>query len=140
MRKIVVNKAYGGFGISCEAMVYLIKKKSPLVKKTTVKKYSGEDSIEELRNSLNGKGEFYGKYERINYYSNTLYKDGVIYYEEIEEKDRSHPDLVKVVEKLKEDSFGVSATLKIVEIPDDVKWEITEYDGLEKIEEVHRSW
>ena len=29
---------------------------------------------------------------------------------------------------------------KIVEIPDGVQWEITEYDGKECIKEKHRSW
>ena len=32
------------------------------------------------------------------------------------------------------------AELKIVEVPDDVVWEIDEYDGLESISEVHRRW
>ena len=32
------------------------------------------------------------------------------------------------------------AQLKIVEIPDDVKWIVEEYDGIELIAEVHRTW
>jgi len=35
---------------------------------------------------------------------------------------------------------GGYAELKVVEIPDDVDWEITEYDGLEQVEEKHRVW
>ena len=30
--------------------------------------------------------------------------------------------------------------LKVVEIPDDVEWEIEEYDGNEWVSEVHRCW
>jgi len=30
--------------------------------------------------------------------------------------------------------------LKIVEIPDDVKWHIGEYDGIEWVAENHRTW
>jgi hypothetical protein len=32
------------------------------------------------------------------------------------------------------------ATLKIVEIPDDVDWIIQEYDGTEWVAERHRTW
>lgn len=35
---------------------------------------------------------------------------------------------------------GNLAELKIVEIPDNVDWIITDYDGVEQIEEVHRIW
>jgi hypothetical protein len=39
-----------------------------------------------------------------------------------------------------EKSSGVYAELKIVDIPDDVEWEIDEYDGKEWVAEVHRTW
>ena len=29
---------------------------------------------------------------------------------------------------------------KIIEIPDDIEWEIDNYDGIESIHEKHRSW
>lgn len=32
------------------------------------------------------------------------------------------------------------ACLKVVEIPDDVEWEIDDYDGIETIVDVHRRW
>jgi hypothetical protein len=54
--------------------------------------------------------------------------------------DRSCPELVKVVEALGEAADGTYAKLCVVEIPDDVEWEISEYDGYERIEEKHRSW
>lgn len=61
--------------------------------------------------------------------------------------DSSWPDiarndlkLVECVEKLGEEANGMYAELKVVEIPDDVNWEIGEYDGLEWVEEVHRRW
>ncbi len=30
--------------------------------------------------------------------------------------------------------------MQIVEIPDDVDWEVMEYDGMEHIAEKHRTW
>ena len=54
--------------------------------------------------------------------------------------ERNDPVLVKVVEDLGGKSFGFAANLKIVEIPDDVDWEVVDYDGLEHIAEKHRTW
>lgn len=53
---------------------------------------------------------------------------------------RNDPKLVECVEKLGVEANGTYAELKVVEIPDDVNWEIGEYDGLEWVEEVHRKW
>ena len=53
---------------------------------------------------------------------------------------RNDPKLVECVEKLGEEANDAYAELKVVEIPDDVNWEIGEYDGLEWVEEVHRRW
>lgn len=54
--------------------------------------------------------------------------------------DRANPILVQVVKELGQEASGLSASLKIVEIPDDVKWHIEEYDGCESIHENHRVW
>ena len=53
---------------------------------------------------------------------------------------RDDPKLIECVEKLGEEANDTDAELKVVEIPDDVNWEIGEYDGLEWVEEVHRRW
>lgn len=54
--------------------------------------------------------------------------------------DRSHPVLVQVVEELGSAANGRFASLKIIEIPDDIKWQIEEYDGCEWVAEQHRTW
>ena len=53
---------------------------------------------------------------------------------------RTDPKLIKCVEKLGEKANGRYADLRVVEIPDDVVWEISSYDGIETVEEIHRSW
>jgi len=53
---------------------------------------------------------------------------------------RNNPILVEIVEQLGEAADGGHAELKVVEIPDDVKWHIHEYDGWETIHEDHRVW
>lgn len=69
--------------------------------------------------------------------SNKLWKSHGL---EMDDVARDDADLVRVVEELGEQANGCFAKLVVVEIPDDVKWEIQEYDGYETIHEVHRSW
>lgn len=53
---------------------------------------------------------------------------------------RCDPRLVEVVEKLGHRANGACASLKVIEIPDDVDWEIEEHNGRESIHEKHRVW
>lgn len=54
--------------------------------------------------------------------------------------NRDDLNLVAVVEKLGVKANGLYAKLKIVEVPDDVDWDITNFDGMESVHEYHRSW
>jgi hypothetical protein len=54
--------------------------------------------------------------------------------------DRANPKLVKVVEKLGDLANGHAAHLKVIEIPNDVKWRITEHDGWESVYDIKRFW
>ena len=54
---------------------------------------------------------------------------------------RTDPLLIEMIETLGSAAVsGELATLKIVEIPAGVAWEIEEYDGLEWVAESHRTW
>ena len=44
------------------------------------------------------------------------------------------------MKKLGNKANGTCSELKIVEIPDGIEFELSEYDGLETVEEKHRSW
>ena len=55
--------------------------------------------------------------------------------------ERDDPDLIAVIESLGlKASSGRFAKLKIITIPDDVDWEVKDYDGTEWIAEKHRTW
>jgi predicted Rossmann-fold nucleotide-binding protein len=95
--KIVINRCFGGFGLSDEACELL----------GLVKQHSIDNTW-------------------------SWYNDSSI--------PRNDPRLIEVVEKLGSKANRDCSELGIIEIPDGIDWEITEYDGLEKIEEVHRSW
>lgn len=53
---------------------------------------------------------------------------------------RDCPVLVALVEEMGERANSCYSQLVVVEIPDDVDWYIEEYDGMEWIAEVHRTW
>lgn len=54
---------------------------------------------------------------------------------------RTSHELIAVIESIGTDNAsGDFADLKIVEIPNDVEYDIENYDGMEKVVEVHREW
>jgi hypothetical protein len=54
--------------------------------------------------------------------------------------ERNNQHLVRVVEELGDSANGRFAELKVVDIPDEVEWQIDEYDGAEWVAEKHRTW
>lgn len=67
-------------------------------------------------------------------------KGKIHFYFEYYDIERNDADLVKVVEVLGDDVNDLTSKLEVVEIPDDVKYQIEEYDGYESIHEKHRRW
>ena len=54
--------------------------------------------------------------------------------------ERTDPKLIACVEKLGKAADGKYSELKVVDVPDDIKWVIEDYDGIETVREVSRSW
>jgi len=55
--------------------------------------------------------------------------------------ERNDPILLQVIDQLGIDECeGRHSDLKVVEVPDGVEWEISEYDGKEHVAECHRTW
>lgn len=140
--KLVINEAHGGFGLSEQAVRrYFEIKNEPLwVEPDT--QYQSIGIIRYYRVSPedripNRDEEFYSMpvEERIEY--NKACAEQSFYDRDL---CRADPVLVQVVEELGELADGRYATLKVVEIPDDVKWQIEEYDGSEWVAEKHRTW
>jgi hypothetical protein len=116
MTKIVINRCHGGFGLSDKAVeLYGQLKNINLIRqdRAIFAKYGSHWYVDEVTDA--------------NYFS----------YYNIERND---PILVRVVEELGEEANNRFAELKVVEIPDDVKWEINEYEGVEHVAEKHRTW
>jgi hypothetical protein len=118
--KIVINACHGGFGLSTQAFDWLIENKGWKVTDYTEDKRGYVDPTAQIIFS----GSTWARYY--------LMHDG--------ESFRTNPDLIEMVEALESDANGRCANLRIVEIPDDVDWQISEYDGWERIAEKHRIW
>jgi hypothetical protein len=112
MKKIIINTCYGGFGLSDKAKARL----------------------EEL-----GHAPFIPDipYDEWRNYDWDLNPRGYVSEYDV---PRDLPLLIQVIEELGEESFGDYAKLKIIEIHDDIEWQIEGYDGLEWVAEKHRTW
>lgn len=53
---------------------------------------------------------------------------------------RNLPEVVEAVESLGVEANGRCADLRVIEIPDNIQWQVVEYDGNEHVAEVHRRW
>lgn len=138
--KVVINKCHGGFSLSEAGVRYYAKLKGIKLWVEPHDKYPSlsptfwlvppEERPTELEDWHNQPLE-----KRME--NNAAFDKAEL---SIRDFKRDDPYLVKTVEDLGDISNGMCANLAIVEIPDDVKWEISEYDGLEHVAEVHRTW
>lgn len=136
--KIVVNKCYGGFGLSPIAIKEYLKLKGKecfFYKKDYKTKMLNRVSVENATTYDLSLTKDYGEKMEENWKS---FDTDYFYYNDIERTDL---DLIKVIETLGEEkSSGECAKLRVIEIPDGIEYEIDEYNGIESIHETHRSW
>ena len=130
MRKIILNKCYGGFELSRKAYELYAKKKGLELYTYTMTiennkckyKYSdGSDFFivcftKDFGNNVEISEEDYEKY--------------VLY---LREEAREDKTLIEVVEELGEEASGKFGELKIVKIPDNAFFRIDNYDGIETL-------
>lgn len=114
MIKIVINNEYGGFSLSRKAFLKLRELGHEMA---LLEPDVGEQWPD-------GSGP----------------RDRIMANSFLYEIPRTDPLLIQVVAELGKNASGGCASLKIVEIPDGIDWEIEEYDGREWIAEKHRTW
>ena len=130
--KLVVNRCFGGFGLSPEAIKQLAEMKGRechLFHKRggAYVPWTPEDGEGAYAFDVPNPNDFDKDVLWDNHYISP-------------DPERDDPHLVQVVELMGDKASGCSAKLEVVEIPDDVEWEIMEYDGQETIYDVHRVW
>lgn len=139
MKKVVVNRCFGGFGLSIEAQNLYAKKKGFELFHYTQTKYERSGGIEEYK-KIDESSDALFTYSFTKDLGDTISKftsENYWYYGDIERDDAA---LVEVVEELGQKANSRFSKLEVVEIPDDICWKIDEYDGMETVEECHRSW
>jgi hypothetical protein len=141
--KIVINKCFGGFGLSHAAVMRYAE-----LSGFALYPYFGHIT----RQVYGDKARFDNpdtpppSYSRVpvdvlpkNADGDPVLPDGAFFYDG--DIERADPNLVKVVEEMGAGhgtgASGQYASLKVVEIPDGTDYEIEEYDGLERIAEKH---
>lgn len=119
--KVAINRCYGGFGLSPAAFEKILERKGIDYEKTPAKHaFRDNDSDYWLAGQVGENDGYLSDYDFC--------------------QNRSDPDLIAVIEELGEEAWGWAAEIAIVDVPDDVKWHIDEYDGLEHVAEDHRTW
>lgn len=128
MTEIVINKCFGGFGLSVEAQKKMAETGCEHMK------WMPEDEYFKSTESREDRDKFYKMCE-------VLGKDGKTLDDGHDMDDaRACPLLVNTVREMGKDADGQHARLKIVDIPDGVEWIVEDYDGQERIAEKHRTW
>jgi hypothetical protein len=133
--KIVINKCYGGFGLSHKAVMRLAE----LMGIEIYPYYTDYDRKDGRYVPWDEQGkEPFG----LHYSTKPVEKDADLNnnYFSVYDLKRNDPLLVQVVEELGDEANGSCAELKVVEVPGYVSWTIEEYDGIEWVAEKHQTW
>lgn len=134
--KVVINTCFGGFGLSPEALLELWDAGVTDIGTLATEWFKNGG----MKVELNRWRKYKTAKKKPNVWNITVFSPDekyVLYYGGIL---RDNEELVRVVEKLGDKANGDAAELSVVDIPDDVKWEISNYDGKEHIAERHRAW
>lgn len=129
--KYVINKCFGGFGLSSKALKVLHEDWGCPGVAIPIEEYAF--TPEEVQDELKNEYSLYTFSDDLScVLSDNMFSP---YYNST---NRANPYLVNVVTDLGKEANGPFASLVIVDVPDGVEVEITEYDGMESIREASR--
>lgn len=137
--KIAINKCYGGFSLSDKAIEMIMKRKGLKCYRYKQTKFNYSDGVDEYTRLDDNEPSSFIRYCTVDLgekVEKILYED-CWYYRNLERTDE---DLISVIEELGDEASGAYGRVVVIEIPDDVDWEIDDYDGIELIHEKHRVW
>ncbi len=130
--QVVINKCYGGFGLSKAALLEIACTSCIHYDLMHPKEYFGAGWEKLLAEAVAKPDD--------SIFRVTMFNDRVLVDNHASESARACPYLVEVVTRLGDKANGRFSDLKVVEIPDDIEYEINDYDGRESIHEVHKTW
>lgn len=138
--KIVINARHGGFGLSHDGILRYLELAGKKVWVEEDKDWEGRNQywlVPKEERVVNADSEFWSMNHEEKMAYNKAWSEQNFYDRDIARDD---PILIQVVEELGEKANSRYSELKVVEIPDDVEWQIDEYDGAEWVAEKHRTW
>lgn len=140
--EVVINSCYGGFGLSHEAERFFAKLQGKELYFYLQTKHEYQDGEDEYTRIDSPKGDEFLLFTLTRDLGKTIKdfpnEEGLWF--NSREIKRNDKNLITVIRMLGEKANGKFSELKIIQIPDGVDWEISEYDGIETVEEKHRSW
>ena len=132
--KIAINKCYGGFSLSDKAIEMIMKRKGLKCYRYKQTKFNYSDGVDEYTRIDDNEPSSFVSYSTTDLgktIGNIPYEN-YWYYRNLERTDK---DLVSVIEELGNEASGRYGSVKVIEIPDDVDWEIDDYvEGSEQFE------
>lgn len=136
MKKVILNKCFGGFGVSKEAYELYAKKKE-----ISLFRYKPENLIKGIYTYATDDNIYYFYFTKDfgdhAYISNEDFKK---YFLNLGMNSREDKTLIEVVEELDEKANDTSSDLKIVKIPDDLDYVIDDYYGFETLHQKVQEW
>lgn len=135
---VVINNCYGGFGLSEKAIHRFAELKGlTLYPEPSTFGSPVLWTIPQADRPLPLPEPWINNTEADRKAYSDAYTNGVLSGRDI---PRDDPTLVSVIRELGNEANGDYANLKIVVVPDGVKWSIEEYDGNEWVAEQHQTW
>lgn len=139
-QEIVINRCWGGYGLSNKALKRYAELKGFKIcfyEQTKYKYRDGKDEYKRIDNP----------HKKV-FISHSFKKDFGKIIDKLDDNDffsdyhikRDDEVLIQVVKELGDKANGSHSKLSIVKIPSHIEWEISDYDGMEKVEEKHRTW
>lgn len=127
--KIILNKCFGGFGVSREGYELYAKKINKKIYAYDYEDY-GNDIFRRTYKDSGFNCYFTKDFGEVAKISDEDYKKYILNLTEDYREDKA---LIEVVEELGGKASGGFAELEVVEIPDNSFYKIDEYDGVETI-------
>lgn len=133
--KIILNKCYGGFGLSKEAYELYAKKKGLTL-------YPYYDSSKDNFITLKKGDSSFLTYYFIEDFGDEVLKNKIDWSKHLylNYEYRNDPILIEVVEELGAKANGRFSNLVVVDIPDNMDYVIDDYDGIETLHENIKVW
>jgi hypothetical protein len=137
--ELVINKQFGGFNLSPLAIQEFLKRKGKQVFFYHQTKYKFRDGVEEYTKVSPTDADWMDFSLLVDLGDTITDLENAEWFDD-KDIERHDSILVDVVKEMGDLANTQVSTLRVVEIPDGITYEISNYDGMESVEESHRSW